>query len=262
MANPFDHLSIWAIYTIQVIAFVMLAELGYLLGIYVQQHTKDQTKLPKSTSEATILALLAFLLAFTFSMGSSRFDTRKNLVVKEVNAIGTAYLRASLLPDPQRQKCKTLLREYVRDRSTTRIDYSEVMQFDNRSQQVHEQLWDQVVSLKSNDDYAKVSILFIPALNEVFDLHTMRFNSYLRNRIPMGIWLTLYTIAILGMLLKGYSDGLAGKKRSLFAGVILMLAFSAVLLLIQDLDRPLSDTHLIEAGKQAMVDLLQTMKAP
>ena len=42
--------------------------------------------------------MLGLLIAFTFSGASSRFDTRRQLIVEEADAIGTAYLRVDLFP--------------------------------------------------------------------------------------------------------------------------------------------------------------------
>ncbi len=60
-----------------------------------------------------ILGLLGFLLAFTFGLAASRFDTRRELLLNEVNAIGTCYLRAGLVPDYERVETRKLLQEYV-----------------------------------------------------------------------------------------------------------------------------------------------------
>ena len=43
------------------------------------------------------LALLAFIIAFTFSIATSRFDARKLYLLQEVNAIETAWLRSDLI---------------------------------------------------------------------------------------------------------------------------------------------------------------------
>jgi hypothetical protein len=59
------------------------------------------------------LGLLAFLLAFTFNMAANRFDNRKNLMLKELNAIDTAYRRAGLLPSSMASETRNLLVEYV-----------------------------------------------------------------------------------------------------------------------------------------------------
>ena len=47
----------------------------------------------------TLLGLLGLLLAFTFGMASSRYDTRRQLVIEEANDIGTVILRTDFFPD-------------------------------------------------------------------------------------------------------------------------------------------------------------------
>src|SRR5215475_4626937 len=47
------------------------------------------------------LTLLGLVIGFTFSMAVSRYDQRKNYEEEEANAIGTEYLRATLLPAAQ-----------------------------------------------------------------------------------------------------------------------------------------------------------------
>ncbi len=73
------------------------------------QPMKDQI----STIQTAILTIFTFLLGFTFAMSLSRFDNRKQMVVKESNAIGTAVLRSQLLPENQRAKIYELFIEYV-----------------------------------------------------------------------------------------------------------------------------------------------------
>jgi hypothetical protein len=60
-----------------------------------------------------VLTLLAFVLAFTFSIASHQHDLRKQNVLEEANSISTAYLRADLLDKPYGLKVKHLLRDYV-----------------------------------------------------------------------------------------------------------------------------------------------------
>ena len=47
--------------------------------------------------EGAVFGVMGLLLAFTFSGAASRFDGRRQLIVQETNAIGTAYLRVDLL---------------------------------------------------------------------------------------------------------------------------------------------------------------------
>jgi hypothetical protein len=62
------------------------------------------------------LGLLALLLAFSFAMVLNRYETRRELVTQEANAIGTAYLRVQLLDEPHRSRLSQLLVAYADNR--------------------------------------------------------------------------------------------------------------------------------------------------
>src|SRR5262249_8868795 len=91
-------------FTVFLITFGLL--LGMLLFLEIGRRVAIR-RLKKDTGTAgegvgavdgAVFALLGLLLAFTFSGASSRFDTRRQLIVEETNDIGTAYLRIDLLP--------------------------------------------------------------------------------------------------------------------------------------------------------------------
>ena len=63
-----------------------------------------------------VLGLLALMLSFTFAMALTRLDGRRNGVSIEANAIGTATLRAGLLPAPHGTESVKLFRDYVQVR--------------------------------------------------------------------------------------------------------------------------------------------------
>ena len=82
---------------------------------------------------ASMLGLLALLLAFTFSAALQRFDDCSQAVVAEANAIGTAYLRAQLLPAGMRDEVRALLRHYLEVRLREgRIDFADAAERDAR----------------------------------------------------------------------------------------------------------------------------------
>jgi hypothetical protein len=65
---------------------------------------------------AATLTLLALIIGFSFSMATNRYDQRKNFEEGEANAIGTAVLRADLLPPSDAAKLRKLLRLYLDQR--------------------------------------------------------------------------------------------------------------------------------------------------
>jgi hypothetical protein len=80
-------------------------ELGFWLGSQIGSSDEpfDRHVALVRTSTA---ALVAFLIGFAFSGAASRFIERLDIIVKEANALGTAYLRADTIPEPQRGELK------------------------------------------------------------------------------------------------------------------------------------------------------------
>src|SRR5271156_5184827 len=95
--------------------FIIAIEIGFRRGRAVREGLDDPTKSQLSTLQGAVIGLLALLLAFSFAMAEGRFDARQSLVVEEANAIGTAYLRSQLLPEPYRDEIKNSLRGYLSD---------------------------------------------------------------------------------------------------------------------------------------------------
>jgi hypothetical protein len=205
---------------------------------------------------AATLALLAFILAFTFGMAGSWFDTRRRLVVDEANAIGTTYLRAAFLPEPQRSGIRDLLREYV-DVRLEAARPGRLVPSLRRSEAIHARLWDHATAVAEKHPESVVVGLFIWSLNEMIDLHSVRLALGPRTRLPETIWATLYFVAFLGMAVIGYHAGLAGSGRSM-AILALALAFPAVLTLIADIDRP--QEGLLRISPQPLLDLQRSLR--
>jgi hypothetical protein len=80
-----------------------------------------------------------------------------------------------------------------------------------------------------------VAALYVDSLNEMFNLHHQRVAVGIQARIPLGVWLALYALSVLGMLSMGYQSGVTGSKRS-GASLILALSFALVTSMIMALD--------------------------
>jgi len=111
-----DAIPISLLFAGTVIVVMLAIEAGYRLGSSAHKRAVAEKESPVSAISASILALLAFILAFTFGIVSNRYDAKKALVREEANAIGTAYLRSDFLAEPDRARTATLFREYVSQR--------------------------------------------------------------------------------------------------------------------------------------------------
>jgi hypothetical protein len=105
--NPF------AVFAITLIAQWGAALIGDLLRRTFRPLKKDERDDFDTVLTAT-LTLLALIIGVSFSMAVTRYDQRKNY--EEVEAIGTQYLRADLLPAETAGSVRQFLKAYVEQR--------------------------------------------------------------------------------------------------------------------------------------------------
>jgi hypothetical protein len=255
-SEPLDVIPLWLLFVAVAFSTGIALEGGYRFGRWRRSQDAEEKETPVGAMVASILALFAFMLAFTFGMAGSRFEERREIVLEEANAIGTTYLRTRLLPDPQRTTSARLLREYV-DVRIRGVQDGKVEEAIKRSEELQELLWVEAVTAAESKPGPIIG-LYIQSLNETIDMHSKRIQVALRNRIPFIIWLGLFALALLGMSSVGYHAGLAETRRSP-AMLVLILAFAGVFLLIADLDR--AHEGLLKVSQQAMIDVQRSMKA-
>ena len=255
--EPLDLIPLWCFFLMTVLVGMLSVEVGYRIGKSGHAHSPDEKDAPAAAMVASILGLLAFILAFTFSMAAARFDTRRQAVLQEANAIGTTWLRARLLPEPQRSEVTELLRRYTELR-VQKINADTVKEMIAESEKLHEQLWSRAVAAAEKDSRSIMTGLFLESLNETIDLHSTRVFAGLLSRVPFTIWLALFSLNVLGMASVGYQAGLSATRRSPEM-LILTVAFASVLYLNVDLDR--AHEGLLHVSQQPMINLYDTMQA-
>jgi hypothetical protein len=255
MHGLLDVFPVWTILPLTLAVGLIAVELGYRVARERRKRAEDEKEAPVGAMAASMLALLALILAFTFGYAASRFEDRRQVLLSESSAIGTAYLRASLLPEPMRTEERNLFREYVDVRLEAATQPGKVSQAMSKSEEIHNRLWAQAVAAAEKERTPMTS-LFIQALNEVIVLHARRVMVAVRSRVPAPIWIVLFLLAFLSMAMLGYHEALTNSRRSP-AVLALVLGFCSVLFLIVDLDRP--GQGVLEVNQQAMIDLRKSM---
>ena len=249
-----DPLPLWTIFPISVAIALISVEVGYRFAQSRLRRSKDEKEAPVGGMAGATLGLLAFMLAFTFGMAASRFEDRRQVLLSEANAIGTTYLRSKLLAEPMRSEAQNLLREYV-DVRLEGLQPGKFQQAMVKSEELQNRLWSVAVA-QAEKERNEITSLFVQSLNEVIDLHATRVMAVVRSRVPGMIWIVLYLLAVIAMVMMGYHAGVAKSRRSI-ATIALVIAFSSVLYLIADLDRPGQGT--LKVSQQAMIDLRKSM---
>ena len=108
-----DAVPIWLFFVGTMVLVLVCVEVGFELGRIAHRSADDEKEAPASGVSGAVLGLTAFILAFTFAIVAERYETRKQLVRADANAIRVAYLRADFLPQADRGESKQLLKTYL-----------------------------------------------------------------------------------------------------------------------------------------------------
>lgn len=253
-----DALPIAGVFVLIAAILLVLYEVGFRVGRWYQSRTPDEKEGPTSMLVGSLLALLAFLLAVTMGMAADRFDSRRQAVLNEANAIGTTYLRAGYLPEPYSSEARTLIRDYVplrvnvADRQVLAANFA-------RSAEILDELWKQAEQLARSEPGSETVALYIETLNDTIDMYETRVTAIVYARVPETILLGLLALAMLSLVMVGYSAGLT-RHRNMMIAVVLVVVMAGVLTLVVDLDRPRDG--FLQVSQQPLLDLQEQVATP
>ena len=254
-----DALPLWLLFLLTTLLVIGSIELGFLIGKRVRRKSEDEKESPVSAIAGTVLALLAFILAFTFGIVSDRYDARRELVRDQANAIRTSYLRSDFLPEPSRDQANDLYHTYVAllIQASSSGYLADNLEELGEMRTIEAQLWDLAVADVRAGDNSDISASYVESLNDMSNVLANRVAVSVQSRLPTQLWAVLYVLVILGMIAVGYQTAISGSRRT-WAMIVLAFSFSIVIVLIAALDDP--EHGYINISQRPMTDLQSEMK--
>lgn len=252
-----DDIPLLLYLLLTILLMVSFIEIGFWVGKHHQgKPYKAQMAQVRAIMGAS-LGLLAFMLAFSFSMAQRHFEARTDAYLLEISAIDAAYRGADLLEEQQRISARELLRQFVQLRRDTSKaadsdELEEVIEMIRDAERIHDKLWRVADSSMSSPGDSIDDSIFVSALLEMIKANDERLQATMFNRISPVIWLTLLLMSFLSMIVMGYQAGLTGTRSGL-ATWTLAITFAAVMTLVTDLDRP--RMSLFKMNESLMVEL-------
>jgi len=256
------QIPLWLVVFLFLIVLLIPMELGFRLGERQRRlHANPDGEVRSDVTLTSMLALLGLMLAFTYSFSMSRADLRKKALIAEVNALGTAYLRADLLPEPGRTEVRQRLYEYAESRYVepgTVFKLDEVQQVVKRSEEIQSKIWPAVKTAleQPGDTTDPEKALLISAVNDVLDAHTSRMAVFY-DRLPTAVLILLVLIAGISMGAAAYSSRLSGHwlrwRMTVFAFVLASLMYIIV-------DYDMMMRGLIQVDQQSIILLIEEMQ--
>ena len=119
IAEWFYGLGMAVLYPVTIALIAGASEFGNWFGRRSRQSMGSEV----GTLTGAALGLLALLLAFSFSIAVSRYNSRRAVVLDEANAIGSTANFALMLPQPAQPPILNLLRDYTAVRIGLGIPY-------------------------------------------------------------------------------------------------------------------------------------------
>ncbi|MBK8794369.1 MAG: DUF4239 domain-containing protein [Holophaga sp.] len=238
---------------------LLLVEVGRRLGI--RQVKADPEHRGIGPIEGALFALLGLLIAFTFSGAENRFQARRQLIVQEANAIGTAYLRVDLLPPQEQPRMRENFRQYLDSRLAVYQRLQEPTASHAaraRAEALQAEIWGQAVRCAQTASTTLPGMLLLPALNDMIDITTTRAVA-LQTHPPKIVYGILFGLTLLSALMAGHAMA-ASRARSwlhilCYAGIMVL-----ALVVIVDFEYPRMGLIRIDAVDQVLVDLRAGMK--
>ena len=207
----------------------------------------------------TLLGLLGLLLAFSFGIASSRFDTRRQLVIEEANDIGTVILRTDFFPDSTRRLLRNSLQEYVEARIAfyeSGMDMDRTTLYYLRADSLGKHTWDILTRYARHDNFTTKTSEIVPALNAMIDIATTR-RAAGESTIPDSIMYFLFVLCFCSAFLLGYDN-----KHKIDWIVVIGFAvmLSVTVLTILDLDRPRGGFINMDRPNQKIIELREMFR--
>jgi hypothetical protein len=158
------------------IRFVELCALGVFFGMLlfleVGRWLGLRRRAPAAEGrviEGAVFGLLGLLVAFTFSGAAARFDTRRQLIVEETNAIATAYLRLDLLPTAAQPALWERFRQYVEAQLEAYLrlpDIAAAHAAETRALQLQRDIWRQAVYVILDLEFPRLGLIRFGAFDQ------------------------------------------------------------------------------------------------
>jgi hypothetical protein len=233
-------------------------EIGFRLGGRMKKSLGES---PFGILQAAFFGLLALLLAFSFSLGLSRYDARRIEVEHEANSIHTAFLRTQLLD----AKTAPLMREYLRRYLDARIAFVGAENNGRKraraaagSRALQQQMWSLAMAQATRDKQPGMLSLFIVALNDMID-ESGEEADVAAAHIPDPVIIALAMVIGFASVLLGIGFGRTDHRGG-FAILVFALTLALVVAMILDLDRP--QRGLIRVSLEPLQSLRQSLVEP
>lgn len=242
-------------------AMLICIQVGYWIGRKQVKKEPEQARVGTAVITGAVITILGLMLGFSLAASETRFDRRRQMIIEEANAIGTAYLRLDLLPASEQHGLRDLVAKYLDTRLeayASAPDVEKAMKKAAEASAISAQIWSHAQKACRKDARVSTEVLVLSAINNMIDIATARTAALLQH-LPSLIVALICGISLLCSIMIGYRSS-PGKKIKLFSGILFATIVAGTFYVIMDLEFPRLGLIRLENEDRVLIDLQKNLR--
>ena len=242
------------------LAFIFFIQIYVLnwLGYWVKKRIvklHPDKDISLGTAEGALMGLMALLLAFTFGMTSTKYESRRQTIIDEANLLNTGLLRCKLFPDSIKKTLLPDFKHYLESRIAyydAGDDPVKITTALNDGSKYFNSIWNDNALLIRDPNNKSPAEELVPVLINLRNIVTTR-EAGRTATVPTLILFVLLILVFVASFLTGY--GLKPGGRNPVFSLAFAIMLSIALYLVMELGRPRQGYINLENAEKEIVNL-------
>ncbi len=188
-----------------------------------------------------LFGLWGFMLAFTFSQSSTRFDNVRNIMVDEANMIRNTMLRVQTFPDSIQSGLRPDMQQYLEAQINYykyAADFEQFAAAKKSTEEAKMKLWKKTIEASHVPNMGITSANMLASLTGMYDVASKR-DALLLSDVPELVVYMLFFLALFISFIGGFTTPANIKPKEWLVIVGFLLLASIIIYITFDLARPL-----------------------
>ncbi|MEX6688310.1 hypothetical protein QTN47_12425 [Danxiaibacter flavus] len=231
----------WVLCLFLFVGCIFMVSLGKLVQIKFFSHDVQESRGGVNSLLGALFGLWGFMLAFTFSQSSARFDNVRTIMVDESNVIRNTILRVETFPDSIRTGLRPDMQKYLEaqiDYYKYAADLEKFIKAKQTTEDVKKQLWMKTIAASHLPNMGITSANMLASLTGMYDIASKR-DALLLSDVPELVVYMLFFLALCISFIGGFTTPANIKPKEWLVIVGFLLLASIIIYITFDLARPL-----------------------
>ena len=243
------------------VGILLFLELGRRLGRRQMREHGEVARTGVGVVDGVVYGLLGLLIGFTFNGAAERFNERRQIMIREVEAVRSAWHRVDILPAAVQPPVRDEFRRYV-DAVLAAYALPAGSEEEQRARadvtRSEDELWTRSVAACLAPDGERARMLLLPAQTTMFEaVETERLVR--RVHAPPMVFGMLFLTTLAAALFAGFALA-KGEKRTWIHLLGMTATLATAIFVILELETPRTGLIRVDSMDSALVEVRAMMR--